>query len=45
MVFYHFGICTLVQKCTKNYIYPLGFQLGFLGFVFNVLGTLGFWCH
>jgi hypothetical protein len=37
VVFYHFGICTWVQKCTKFTINPLGFQLGFLGFVFRVL--------
>jgi hypothetical protein len=36
----HFG-----PKVHQIYIYPLGFQLGFLGFVFRVLGTLGFWCH
>jgi hypothetical protein len=45
VVFYYFDICTLVQKCTKFTINHLGFQLGFLGFGFRVLGTLGFWCH
>jgi hypothetical protein len=32
----------LVQKCLEFTFNPLGFQLGFLGFVFRVLGTLGF---
>jgi hypothetical protein len=41
-VLFYFGICTLVQKCTKFTLSPLGFQLGFLGFVFRVFGTLGF---
>jgi hypothetical protein len=45
VVFYYFDICNLVQKCTKFTLNPLGFQFGFLGFVFRVLGTLGFWCH
>jgi hypothetical protein len=44
-VLFYFGICNLVQKCTKFTSTPLGFQLGFLGFVFRVLGTLGFLCH
>jgi hypothetical protein len=38
-------VASTIKKCTKFTINPQGFQLGFLGFVFRVLGTLGFWCH
>jgi hypothetical protein len=41
-VLFYLGTCSLVQKCTKLTLNPLGFQLGFLGFVFRVFNTLGF---
>jgi hypothetical protein len=32
VMFCHFDICSLVQRCLEFTSTPLGFQLGFLGF-------------
>jgi hypothetical protein len=44
-MFYHFDICTLVQKYIEFEFNPLGYKLGFSRVSFRVLGTLGFLCH
>jgi hypothetical protein len=36
VVFYHFDICTLVQKCIEFAFTPLWFQLGFSRVLFRV---------
>jgi hypothetical protein len=44
-MFYHFDICTLVQKCIEFAFTPLGYKLGFSRVYFRVLGALGLLCH